>query len=276
MGNQPNELDERDPILTVGCREPNGEVIRCVRLEQLSFDRIKFLWDKLKEFDVLFNDFVREDFEAFVNRFIVEVDGVPEPTGIFWSVDDVGLIYLNELRPLESAQAHFLFWDRRFKGREKLCQELLAYAFEKYKFQVIYVQVPLYAPRTISAVEKLGFFQEGRLRNRSLYKDEWFDLYVYSILPDEVEPGQIFETRSRGWGELRGVDRCWYCGKVLQSHLDGREDFRTKDHKIPKSEGGTQTVTCCFGCNQEKKDMSVDEFREVMKVTNFYGEENGI
>ena len=77
---------------------------------------MKFLWDKLSKFDVLFNDFVKGDFEAFVSHFIVQVDGKPEPAGLLWDIDDVGIILVNNIVPFESATAHFVFWDGRFRG----------------------------------------------------------------------------------------------------------------------------------------------------------------
>jgi len=116
---------------------------------------MQFLWEKLKGFDTLFNDFVKDDYAAFVNHFVMEHDGQPVPTGLLWDVDDIGIFLLQDIIPLQSATAHFVFWDQRFRGREELCIGMLNYAFENYKFQRIKVEVPLYAYHTLDAVENL-------------------------------------------------------------------------------------------------------------------------
>ncbi len=180
-------VDERDIILTSKCQEPEGEVIRSVRLAELSFEKIKFFWDKMKDFDLLFNDFVRGDFRAFMNHFVVTIDGEPSPAGLIFEVDDVGIFILNELRPMVSCQAHFVFWDRRFVGRDELCRKGLEYAFEKYKFVRIEVNVPLCSPNTIHAMERVGMFLEGRKRDSFKYKGEWYDVNIYSVIPEDMK-----------------------------------------------------------------------------------------
>jgi len=40
----------------------------------------------------------------------------------------------------------------------------------------------------------------------------------------------------------------------------GLKDEHTKDHVIPKSIGGRNTVDCCQGCNSAKRDMSKEDF----------------
>lgn len=53
---------------------------------------------------------------------------------------------------------------------------------------------------------------------------------------------------------------CYYCG------VDLTEETATRDHVIPKSQGGTDAsenvVPCCLKCNREKADMSIGEFME--------------
>ena len=201
-------MDERDIILECECREPGGTVVRTVRLGHLSVERMKFLWDKLSKFDVLFNDFVKGDFEAFVRHFIVQVDGQPEPAGLLWDIDDVGIILVNNIVPFESASAHFVFWDGRFRGRENLIREMLKYGFKTYKFRRIKVEVPLYAQHTKEVVERIGFIQEGRMRKAALWKGTWFDVNLFSILPEDLEEN----PRRFVWG--RHYATCLECGDI--------------------------------------------------------------
>jgi RimJ/RimL family protein N-acetyltransferase len=174
------------PVLVVECNEPEGKVMREVRLTHLSMEKMKFLWERLSKFDVLFNDFVRGDLAAFINHFVVMVDGEPTPTGLMWDIDDVGIFLLNEIKPMESASAHLVFWDKRFRGREELCREMLKYVFKEYGFRRIKVEIPLYATLSLNAMERIGFTKEGRMRKAVKYKGEWFDVNIYSILPEEL------------------------------------------------------------------------------------------
>jgi hypothetical protein len=59
---------------------------------------------------------------------------------------------------------------------------------------------------------------------------------------------------------------CFYCGRTVQHwknvpFVDPPKDTRTADHVTPKHMGGTKLVTSCLGCNRDKKDLSLDEFR---------------
>jgi RimJ/RimL family protein N-acetyltransferase len=210
MGNTASVMDERDVVVEGLCRERDGEVVRRVRRTKLSIDRLKFIWDKLHKFDVLFNDWVRGDFEAFLNHFIVQIDGELHAAGLMWDVDDVGMFMLTDIVPGICGTAHFTFWDRRFRGREELCRAMLRHVFDTYGFKRIEVRVPLYAHSARAATERIGFVLEGRLRSVALYKDRWFDVNVYSMLNDDVIPGGDLST----WRNRRSV--CRECGKVFR------------------------------------------------------------
>lgn len=173
-------------ILSVPCKEPNGVVIRNVRLTELSFEKVKFLINKLSDIDVLFNDYVKKDPKAILEHFLSVQDGEIRPTGLLWDVDDVGIFLLNEIRPPVSGDAHFVFWDKRFKGREALCREMLRYIMREYSLHRIQVEVPVYATHTIKAVNRIGMVLEGRSREAVRYKDGWFDINRYSVLEEDL------------------------------------------------------------------------------------------
>ena len=143
-------------------------------------------------------------------------------------VDDVGIFFLNEIIPHQSASAHFVFWDKRFRGREELCKEMLRYVFEQYKFERIQVEVPLYAYHTMDAVENLGFVLEGRIRRAILYHDKWFDVNLYSVLPSDLD-------RTTKLNRIKRYSVCFKCGtltkrmskKLLQKQAEEAQDART-------------------------------------------------
>lgn len=201
-------MDNREVILTVECRERTGTVDRSVRLAKLDFERLKFLWENLKEFDTIFGEFIQGDLGRFISHFIQEENGVPTPVGLIWDVDDVGILSLTSIQPAESALVHFIFWDRVFRGREKLCIGMLQHAFGKYKFNRIQAEIPVYARKTMVAAERVGFIHEGRIRRAAFYKDDWFDVNVYSILPEEVG----VESSMIGVRNRRSI--CFSCGET--------------------------------------------------------------
>lgn len=224
-------MDDRNDILKFECNEPEGKIVRSVSLTKLSLDRLQFLWDKLSPFDVLFNDFVKGDFQAFMRHFVVQVEGQPVPAGLFWDVDDVGILLMKDIKPLVSCTAHFVFWDRRFRGRENLCRGMIRYAFDTYKFERIEVRVPLYAQDTILAVERLGFTKEGRIRRATPYKDDWFDMNIYSILPGEID--EDFNIVNAD-GKNSRLTTCFDCGDSYDAALRKNKPMKRRISRTVK------------------------------------------
>lgn len=74
-----------------------------------------------------------------------------------------------------------------------------------------------------------------------------------------------FRARWRAWrvaSHNRAVAReCFYCGVAF---APAGPDHRTVDHRVPRSQGGTDSlrnlVFACYACNQRKRDRPEDEF----------------
>ncbi|MBL8578742.1 MAG: hypothetical protein JNK47_16080 [Mesorhizobium sp.] len=60
----------------------------------------------------------------------------------------------------------------------------------------------------------------------------------------------------RGW--------CAYCGRKMRTRKgpSNAKTCSTKDHLIPKAEGGVVTIPCCRECNLAKGRLSIAEFIE--------------
>lgn len=69
---------------------------------------------------------------------------------------------------------------------------------------------------------------------------------------------------------VRANGRCWFCGEDIPLQ-DG-----TIDHLVPVQQGGCSTwenlVYACKPCNQAKGHLSLDAYREVCGVEEFWGE----
>ena len=63
---------------------------------------------------------------------------------------------------------------------------------------------------------------------------------------------------------VKGYDKCYYCGCELT------DKNRTLDHMYPRRWGGVSIpenlVPSCKSCNQDKKDMSYDQFMQYRKL----------
>lgn len=186
MGNAARGLEQQQDVLTVECVEGDREVVRTVTKVPLTIERLRYYYEKLKDFDTLFNDFV-DDEDDFIEVFVnVDDIGQVHATGLIWQVDDVGIVYMTDIRPGIEFKGHFSFWDRRLSGREPIIEEMLEYIFGKYEFHRAVVEIPLYAKPAMKFVERIGFKKEGRKRDATRYKGEWFDVNLYSMLEDEV------------------------------------------------------------------------------------------
>lgn len=75
------------------------------------------------------------------------------------------------------------------------------------------------------------------------------------------------------------MERCFYCGVVLtpivtERHVTNPPTMKTLDHLVPKSRGGeprrdsANVVKACFGCNNDKASLTVDEYRVVVAYRN--------
>ena len=64
---------------------------------------------------------------------------------------------------------------------------MLKMVFETYGFRRIEVQVPLYATKTLQAIENIGFVKEGTRRQAIFWRKEWYDVRLYSVLKEDLD-----------------------------------------------------------------------------------------
>lgn len=60
--------------------------------------------------------------------------------------------------------------------------------------------------------------------------------------------------------------RCAYCDRVLQGTTARSLVAATKDHTVPVSRGGRETVWACRQCNRMKADLTPAEWSAFMAV----------
>lgn len=177
-----------EPILTAVCAEPHGEVIRNVYPLQLSVDNLKIFWEKMRGFRHIFDKDVNGDFKKFCELFLYPGPNGVCSNGLFWIIDDwVGIFYMTRIRVGQDAEVHYTFFDRRHRGRVELAKEMVKYAFRKYNFRRLSVEVPLYATKhAFEFISSCGFRKEGRRRKAVWHNDDWFDVAEFGILKEEA------------------------------------------------------------------------------------------
>ena len=191
-------MDDRSNDLSFKCDEPGGPVIRTVRPAELSFATLTGYYDKLKEFKTVFNSYVKNNLDDFIKLFVTGdgSDGV-RATGLIWEVDDVGILYLTDIAPGHDALAHISFWDKRLRGREALIRGMMKHVMDMLDLRRITVEVGMFAPWMLQAVERIGFTREGRKREALRYEGEWFDCIMYSMLKSEVDEWHRKDRKSQ-------------------------------------------------------------------------------
>ena len=183
-------VEIEETILTQVCHEPEGDFERSIRLMPLSLDNLKKFWERAGQYRTLFNEEIRGDFKKFIDVFLYyDAKNQVKTRGLFWVLDDfAGVYYMTRIIPGIDALVHVNMLDGRFKGREEITKRILLYAFEKYGFHRLTVQVPVYIkPNVIRFIRNLGFVSEGRLRGLVKYHDKWFDVFSFSIFKDELK-----------------------------------------------------------------------------------------
>lgn len=175
-------------ILTVVCDEPKGPVARKVYPMPLTPENIQKFWEKARRFKTVFAGEISGDFRKFAELFMSQDEnGVPRAHGLFWVVDDfVGVFYMDRMTGVD-AHAHYIFFDGNHQGRRALAREMLDYAFRKFGFQRITVELPLYASETVfKFVASVGFKKEGKKRNAVFFRNQWFTVACFGILRADI------------------------------------------------------------------------------------------
>jgi hypothetical protein len=100
-------------MFEVLCQEKGGAIWRTISLMSRSVPHLIEVNDKL-------NGLGEANFMSKkVNPFALMVD----PANLFFEVDNVGLITVMPLGD-QALHCHIAFWDKRLRGRERLCRNL--------------------------------------------------------------------------------------------------------------------------------------------------------
>ncbi len=124
-------------------------------------------------------------FESYVNnendkRYIIEVNGKP-----------VGIVGLTDINPVDkNAMLYIIIGEDKYRGRglgRKACEYIINFGFSKLKLHKIYLEVNSYNENAFRLYNKLGFVEEGRLKEQIKHDGKYYD---------EIYMG-LFDTKNR-------------------------------------------------------------------------------
>jgi len=182
-------IEYGETVLVSRCEEVDGVVDRTVHKFVFTPSNLQAFWEQAKKYRVLFGEEVRDDYRKFLSTLFRQENGLIQLNGLFYMVDDmVGTYYATNIKPGLDATVHYSFFDGRHHGRVDMTKRMLVYFFKMYDFQRLTVILPKYATKkTHNFVHKsLGFKEEGRIRNATLFDGEYFDVTIFGILKDEA------------------------------------------------------------------------------------------
>lgn len=85
------------------------------------------------------------------------------------------------------------------------------------------------------------------------------------LVPYRYEKSWVIDENGNKKLEVVKLYRCHYC-----EHCHFTENEITKDHKLPQSKGGTDSVKnivpACLECNRDKADTPYDEYMRVIQA----------
>lgn len=150
-----------------------------VEIYDLSPRVVEYLWEKIKNYDILFADENRGDFEEFERR-------LTQKDTLCLRIDE-GILIMTDIIIGHMAQIHACFWDHKLSIRLDLFRNCITWVFVVFEFVRLEAIVPVISRGLRRFLQKkLNFTEEGILRHRMKYQGEFIDVAVYSLLREEA------------------------------------------------------------------------------------------
>ena len=188
------------PLFSVLCSEKGQEVDRLVSLFELNDFSLKTLWEKIRTFPNLYGRDTPKTQEELFNLFFSSdpVSGLLFSDSVVFIIDDyVGMVTLTNIYHPDEATIHFIFFDKRMRGRADLLKAIALYVFKEYGLRRLNVELASFSsPATLNFVStKLGLTLEGKKRKAILYNEKYHDVLMYGLLAEEAEQWEPLKLR---------------------------------------------------------------------------------
>lgn len=158
----------------------------------LSEDKVRSLWEVFNKIPGILDDYAKENYEAFVAK-LFDKDSI-----WFECTEFPGILYANGIRTGLSAHVHFAFFDGKLRGREDFLMNVLKWLVNMLCLEKVNAFVPKFCKSLTNFLRKLGFKEEGEVRNWSRNNGELFNVVILGMTKEEVLNGRVFSATNGG------------------------------------------------------------------------------
>jgi len=151
-----------------------------VEIARLNEKKVRKYWDLLKDHSPSLTDGARS-YEWMLEKWMAKD----------WVILEVGkgegVIVMDSVRVGHKSAVHVHFFDHKLSKRLDVFRDCMIWAFFQFDLRRLEFLVPDHAPAVRRFLRrKLHATEEGLLREYAFYDGEARDVYMYSILRDEV------------------------------------------------------------------------------------------
>lgn len=127
----------------------------------------------------MFDDTTYGDFDYFLRT-------LSNPSNVFFELEGgAGLVSFTSVQPRVDALLHFIFYDKKLKGKEWTVNQILGDMFELGKLNRISCAIPEDRITGVKLVKRLGFKQEGMIRGAFLRNNCYLNVGIYGLMHKE-------------------------------------------------------------------------------------------
>ncbi|MDR0371086.1 MAG: GNAT family N-acetyltransferase [Prevotellaceae bacterium] len=169
-----------------------------IRLEEIDLKHIDDIFntiDKQREYLSEWLPFVptiatRNDTEKFVNYQLC-MKYIHLTYIVYFQNEFAGLIGLKDINSNDDKTEIGYWLSEHLQGRgiiTKSCRTLIKYAFEQLYMNRIQIRVAVGNEKSVRVARRLNFIEEGIERAGERYGNIYFDLHVFSLLRNDIQP----------------------------------------------------------------------------------------
>lgn len=172
-----------------------GHLVNLAALEQEDLEPLR-LWRNLPEFRKYFREYREISKEMQLQWYRQKVLG--DPGTIMFSIRDAktdellgccGLCYINWVHRNADLSLYIGWQNAYIDGvgyAQESCRLLFGYGFKELGLEKIWTEIYEFDEPKNALYQKLGFKQDGLLRNQYQYDGKWWNSRILSLLKDEV------------------------------------------------------------------------------------------
>lgn len=151
-----------------------------VQLLELTPQKGQMLWDTFNQINGIFDDYHKDRPDLFLQRLVA-------PDTVWLEREDGnGVLYLTEVVRGLSAVGHIVYWDKKLRGREEFTLDCLRWLMDTIPLQKVNVFLPDFAKTAHAFATRMGFKQEGKIRNWTFYDAKMHDMFIFGMTREEA------------------------------------------------------------------------------------------